>query len=166
MISCCSRHCSVGKCNYLGAESSCTETSHNTTTDSNIIVVHSLRPTRLTQLQMPYGVFWMCKWIYMHEMSTYEISGFNEQKSWLDLLNAHTGKKLTCPWVRLYPFAGLSTSCKKTEKINSDSMSESGKTKSSSKFSGFKYKQSMNKIHSTPLHGVGLRPAVVELGSV
>jgi hypothetical protein len=29
MIFYCSRHCPVGKCNYLGAESSCTSEQHN-----------------------------------------------------------------------------------------------------------------------------------------
>jgi hypothetical protein len=63
---------------------------------------------------MPYGVFWMCKRIYMNEMSTYEISGFNEQKSWLDLLNAYTGKKLTYPWDRLYALRGTINELQKT----------------------------------------------------
>jgi hypothetical protein len=71
-------------------------------------------PARRTLYFMPYGIFWMRKRTYVNEMSTYDISGFNEQNPRLDLLNAYTDKKLTYLWNRLYALRGTINELRQT----------------------------------------------------
>jgi hypothetical protein len=95
MISYCSRHCPVGKCTYLRAESSCTDTTHNTTTDSNTIVDHSLR---LTLLSRSYSFIHrneenlIAKWTSGMDRNRYEADSGWKYKRYFNLLHSTIDK--------------------------------------------------------------------------